>query len=152
MDMGPICSTKLDPTNFLNDPTQPKQTERNTVQHYRTVLCQQQNESVPKIIINDTKILFNSISILVISNNDSFRVLFDKIALFYFMRKWPAQETSTVPIVSAHFRSLYSGHTTVLDGFDESGLLYNKYKSCCYNLLSRKMCRLSNAFDRDLLK
>jgi len=63
------------------------------------------NESVPKIIINDA----------VISNHDSFRVLFDKIAFVYFISKmyiyfshwkWPAQGTSTVPIVSAHFCSL----------------------------------------------
>ena len=38
-------------------------------------------------------------------------MLFDKIASVYLKKylywKWPAQGTSTVPIVSAHFRSLY---------------------------------------------
>ena len=40
------------------------------------------NESVPKIVINDTMIFFHqtAISIWVISNHNSFRVLFDKIA------------------------------------------------------------------------
>jgi len=40
------------------------------------------NERVPKIIINDTIIFFfeTAISILLISNHNSFRVLFDKIA------------------------------------------------------------------------
>jgi len=58
-----------------------------------------------------------AISILVISNHNSFRVLFDKIAsgfrIFYLKNififhhwKWPAHGTSTVPIVSAYFRSL----------------------------------------------
>jgi len=42
------------------------------------------NESVPKIIINDTIIFFLN-CILVISNNNSFRVLFDKIASMYFI-------------------------------------------------------------------
>ena len=39
------------------------------------------NETVPKIIINDTISLFllTAISILVISNHNSFRVLFDKM-------------------------------------------------------------------------
>ena len=77
-----------------------------------------ENESVPKILINNTinLILKTAICILLISNYDSFRVLSDKIASVYFIsknvifivyhRKWPAQGTSTVPIVSAHFRSL----------------------------------------------
>jgi len=45
------------------------------------------NESVPKIIINDTINLFftSAISILVISNHNSFRVLFDKIVSLYFI-------------------------------------------------------------------
>jgi len=51
-------------------------------------------------------------------------VLFDKIAFVYFIRKiyfyilhrkWPAQGTSNVPFVSAHFRSVSvfcnHGHT-----------------------------------------
>jgi len=77
------------------------------------------NESVPKIIINDSKFSLKCISILLILNHKSFRVLFDKIASVYFiwkiykytdgsdaMSKWPAHRTSTVPVVSAHFRSL----------------------------------------------
>ena len=46
------------------------------------------NERVPKIIINDTiKCFFSetAISILVISNHNSFRVMFDKIASVYFI-------------------------------------------------------------------
>ena len=43
------------------------------------------NESAPKIIINNTINSFlTAISILVISNHNSFRVLFDKIASVYF--------------------------------------------------------------------
>jgi len=44
------------------------------------------NESVPKIIINDTIIFFLN-CILVVSNNNTFRVLrlFDKIASVYFI-------------------------------------------------------------------
>jgi len=47
------------------------------------------NESVPKIIINNAiNLLFKTaISISVISNHSSFRVLFDKIASVYFIRK-----------------------------------------------------------------
>jgi len=64
-----------------------------------------------------------AITILVISNHDSFRVLFDEIAsvyvymenIFTFQHwKWPAQGTSTVPIVSAHFRSLLLGFCSFL--------------------------------------
>jgi len=61
------------------------------------------NESVSKIIINDTINFFSktAISILLISKRKSFRVLFDKIASVYFIRKmhrkWPAQGTGTVP-------------------------------------------------------
>jgi len=46
------------------------------------------NESVPKIIIRDALNLFffeSAISILVISNHNSFGVLFDKIASVYFI-------------------------------------------------------------------
>ena len=47
-----------------------------------------ENENGPKIIINDTRNLFlTAISILVISNHDSFRVLFDKIASEYSIWK-----------------------------------------------------------------
>ena len=56
------------------------------------------NESVSKIIINDTTIFLTSVSILVISNHNSFRVLFDKIASVYFVGKyiniWSLQMTS----------------------------------------------------------
>ena len=45
-------------------------------------------ESVPQIIINDTVNFFlTAISICVISNHNSFRVLFDKIASVYFIWK-----------------------------------------------------------------
>jgi len=42
-----------------------------------------------KIMINDAKKLFfkTAISILLISNHNSFRVLFDKITSVYFIRK-----------------------------------------------------------------
>jgi len=44
-------------------------------------------QSVPKIIINDTDtVLFKTtIRILIISNHNSFQVLFDKIASVYFI-------------------------------------------------------------------
>jgi len=47
------------------------------------------DESVPKIIINNNTInfLYTAFSILVISNHNSFRVLFDKIASVYFNSK-----------------------------------------------------------------
>jgi len=75
---------------------------------------------VPKIIffkINNIIHLFlkTAVGILVISNNDSFRVLFDEIASVYFVLNvylyfsignGQLRETSTVPTVSAHFRSL----------------------------------------------
>jgi len=46
-----------------------------------------ENDSVPKIIINDATNLFlkTAISILLISNHNSFRVPFDKIASVYFI-------------------------------------------------------------------
>jgi len=45
------------------------------------------NESVPKIIINDTIKFFSltATSIFVISNQNSFRVLFEKIPPTYFI-------------------------------------------------------------------
>jgi len=45
------------------------------------------NDTVPKIILNDTVSLFlkTAISISVISNHNSFRVLFDKIDSVYFI-------------------------------------------------------------------
>ena len=47
------------------------------------------NESVPKIVTNDTINLFlkTAISILLISNRNSFRVSFGKIASVYFILK-----------------------------------------------------------------
>ena len=46
------------------------------------------NESVPKIVINNAINYFlTAISILVVSNQNCFRVLFDKIASIYFIRK-----------------------------------------------------------------
>ena len=53
-------------------------------------------------------------SILVISNRTDFRMLYNCFRIFYFkiliFQHWkrPAQGTNTVPIVSAHFRSLHS--------------------------------------------
>ena len=75
------------------------------------------NESVPRIIINDAvNLFFKPVSIFLISNHNSFRVLFDKIASVYFISKKCiyilaseiaiAQVTSTVPIVSTYCRSL----------------------------------------------
>jgi len=67
---------------------------------------------VPKIIINDTINLFlTAVGILVTSNHNSFRVVFDKLLpnIFYvkiYYWKWPAEGTSTVPVVSAHFCSV----------------------------------------------
>jgi len=56
--------------------------------------------------------LKTAISILVILNHNSFRVLFDaSVAYILFEKniykywKWPTQGTCTVPIVSAHFSS-----------------------------------------------
>ena len=48
-----------------------------------------QNKSVPKIILNEKINLLSktAISILVISNYNSFQVQFDKIASIYFMQK-----------------------------------------------------------------
>jgi len=65
---------------------------------------------VPKIIINNTINLFlTEISILVISNHNSFRVQFDKIASYVLFEKYicilalkmASPGTSTVPVVSA---------------------------------------------------
>ena len=41
-----------------------------------------------KIIINESIFFCDAISILVISNHNSFRVLFDKIASVYFFEKY----------------------------------------------------------------
>jgi len=49
---------------------------------FYTCLCTTGNESVPKIIIDNTVnlLLKTAITILLISNRNCFRVLFDKIA------------------------------------------------------------------------
>ena len=54
------------------------------------------NESVLEIIINNTINLFSktAISISLISNHNSFRVLFDNIASVYFIRKIKRLETN----------------------------------------------------------
>ena len=57
-------------------------------QHHQSTEGKIGNESVPKIILNDTTNVFfvkTVISMLVISNHVSFRVLFDKIVSVYFM-------------------------------------------------------------------
>ena len=66
------------------------------------------NKSVPKMIVNDTINLFLKLcnQHLVVSNRNSFRVLFDEIASVYW--KWPVQGTGTVPVVSAHFVSYFT--------------------------------------------
>jgi len=77
---------------------------------------------VPQIVTNNAKSLFFEtavFSILSISNHHSFRVIkllpyifcLKNIFIFYHW-KWPAQGTSTVAIVSAHFRSLYRLYDT----------------------------------------
>jgi len=60
---------------------------------------------VPKITINNTinLLLITAISILVISNHNSFRVLFDKIDSVILFVNNVSTGTSTVPILSAHF-------------------------------------------------
>jgi len=62
---------------------------------------------------------------LIISNHNSFRMLFDKIASEYFIWKIynilaSGQGTSTVPIVSAHFHSVYD-HCAITTGVSDSG-------------------------------
>jgi len=57
--------------------------------HQEVRLVQKGSESVPKIIINNTiNIFLTAISILVISNHNSIRVLFDEIASVYFILKF----------------------------------------------------------------
>jgi len=50
------------------------------------ILTDMRNENVPKIEINNTINLFlkTAVSILVISDHNSFPVLFDEMASFYF--------------------------------------------------------------------
>jgi len=57
-------------------------------QHHQSTEGKIGNESFPKIILNDTTNVFffkTVISMLVISNHVSFRVLFDKIVSVYFL-------------------------------------------------------------------
>jgi len=72
-------------------PSSHRATQRHATRHFvasvwRREMCTG-DESVPKIIINNTmNLLFKiAISILVISNHNSYRVLFDKIARVYFI-------------------------------------------------------------------
>ena len=80
-----------------------------------------ENESVPKIIINDTRNLFlTAMSISVISNHNSFRLLFDKSASVYFIGKYidilalemasPANQ-HCANCVGTHSFSVVSGRT-----------------------------------------
>jgi len=97
------------------------------------------DESVPKIITNDTiNLFFNCISL--ISNRNSFRVLFDEIASVHFIWKnififwhwkWSAQGTSTVSILLAPFRSLFIGWS---DGTESMVTKLSPF--CGYNLWS----------------
>jgi len=43
------------------------------------------NKSVPKTVIHDTNLFLTAISIFLITNHNSLRVLFDKIASVYFI-------------------------------------------------------------------
>jgi len=77
------------------------------------------NVALPKTTINNTINLFSKTAFSILdSNRNSFRVLFDIIASVYFSwqiyiyilsLEMASQVTSTVPVVSAHFRSLYTG-------------------------------------------
>jgi len=82
LDRYPIYY-KIPPTRVCTQPV-PR-----SIHPFCTAYPWQGNESVPKIIINSTiNLLFKTaISILAISNRNSFRVLFDKIAFVYFGRK-----------------------------------------------------------------
>ena len=82
------------------------------------------NKSVPKIIINDIiNLLFTAIIILVISNHNSFRVTFDKIAFVYFNWKiylyfsigngQPQGTSNSLLILSTH----HSHHPSPLHSF-----------------------------------
>ena len=72
------------------------------------------NKSVPKIILDDTMNFFRKLqsAFFVISNHNSFRVLFDKSSSIFFIwknilifyhRKWPAQGTGTVSLYRRTF-------------------------------------------------
>jgi len=75
------------------------------------------NESVPKIIMNNTINLFIKITVTILVTQTitvseccviklQTYVLFEKNIFIFLHWKWPPQGTSTVPIVSTHFRSL----------------------------------------------
>jgi len=78
------------------------------------------NESVPKIIVSNTtqqiyflelQSAFWKFQIITVSESCLIKllqyILFEKYSYILALDwKWPAQRTSTVPIVSAHFRSL----------------------------------------------
>jgi len=72
-----------------------------------TARTRTRNESVPKIIINNTINLFLStaINILLISNRDSFRALFEKIASVHFI--WKIWEPALCQLYRAYFRSVW---------------------------------------------
>jgi len=78
------------------------------------------NESVPKIILSDTLIFKTAMSVLVISNHNSFRVLSDKLASVYFLfEKYiyilaleMANQLPIVPTVSARVHSVLVSYNT----------------------------------------
>ena len=85
------------------------------------------NESAPKIIVNDTTNLFFKLQsaafwyfqTVTVSECCLIKllpyILFEKyVHLYSSIKKWPAQGTSTVPVVSAHFRSLLQKYSTSL--------------------------------------
>ena len=86
-----------------------------------------ENESMTKIIINDTIYLFlkTAISISLISNHNSFRVLFEKIASVYFIWKIYLY-FSTVPLLYRH--TFIVAHTNRRQ-IASSGSLYAKTTS-----------------------
>ena len=61
-----------------------------------------------------------AISILVISNHNSFRVVYLKNIFIFEHWTWPAQGTGTVPTVLAHLRSLLLAMFCVSVGHDLS--------------------------------
>ena len=91
----PYCQRRLQPTASMTYPPILKLPAEDPASHtmYSTLNIGRRdarsvaNESVPKIIVNNTiNLLFQTaISIWVISNHNSFRVLFDKIASVYFI-------------------------------------------------------------------
>ena len=83
------------------------------------------NESVPKIIYDTINLYFKTaISILLISNHNSFRVMFDKIASVYFICKMasPGKKHCANCIGTLSFPMLHSiedrGQTTAAHQMD----------------------------------